>query len=100
MVRFWVRCAIAPLLLIGSMALAGDSGAFLLAEMCATCHGVEGRSQGSVPSLVSLDGEALRLLLLDFRSGEMDSTIMGRIAPALTDSEIEQLAQYFDSIVD
>ena len=70
----------------------------LLAEMCGTCHGPEGRSPGAIPALASLNEEALRVFLFAYRAGEIEATVMDRIARALTDAEIEALSRHFGNL--
>ena len=78
---------------------AGEAGpAALLAEMCAACHGPEGRSPGSIPALAPLNEEAMRAFLLAYRAGDIEATVMNRIARALTDAEIEALARRFGNL--
>ena len=74
--------------------------AALLAEMCGTCHGPDGRSPGSMPALAPLNAEALRVFLLAYRAGTIEATVMDRIARALTDAEIEALARHFGSMAE
>ena len=74
--------------------------AVLLAEMCGTCHGPDGRSPGAIPSLAPLNAEALRVFLLAYRGGTIEATVMDRIARALTDAEIEALARHFGSLAE
>ena len=83
-------------------ASAGESapGAALLAEMCGTCHGPDGRSPGSIPALAPLNDEAVRAFLLGYRAGDLEATVMGRIARALTDAEIEALARHFGKLAE
>ena len=59
----------------------------LLAQMCAACHGPDGRSPGSIPALAPLNAEAVRAFLLAYRAGDIEATVMNRIARALTDAE-------------
>ena len=70
----------------------------LLAEMCAACHGPDGRSPGSIPALAPLTEEAMRAFLLAYRAGDIEATVMNRIARALTDAEIEALARRFGNL--
>ena len=72
----------------------------LIAEMCGTCHGPDGRSPGSIPSLAPLSAEAVRVFLLAYRAGSIDATVMDRIARALTDVEIEALALHFGNMAE
>ena len=74
--------------------------ASLLAEMCGTCHGPDGRSPGSIPALVPLNEEAMRAFLLAYRAGDLEATVMDRIARALTDAEIEGLARHFGNLAE
>ena len=76
--------------------IAGESDPDLLAEMCAACHGPDGRSPGSVPSLETLNEAAMRALLFAFRDGAVEATVMDRVARALTDEEIRSLARHFE----
>lgn len=64
-----------------------------LAANCFACHGPGGESPGTMPSLDEPDevGEEM----LEFRSGEEDATIMGRIAKGYTKEEIRLLDLYF-----
>lgn len=79
---------------------AGESDPDLLAEMCGACHGPDGRSPGSIPALASLNEEAMRALLLAYRDGDIEATVMDRIARALTDAEIEALARRFGNLAE
>lgn len=65
-----------------------------LAGNCFTCHGPNGRSPGSIPSLVTLSGTDIVAKLKRFKSGEAPSTVMGRQAKGYTDAEIEAVANY------
>ncbi len=75
-----------------------DIGFSGMPEMCASCHGQDGASSGSMPSLAPLDEESVQLLLEAYRSGEIEGTIMNRIARGLTDAEIASLAEYFGEL--
>lgn len=79
-------------------ASAEEPGSALLAQMCAACHGPDGRSPGSIPALAPLNAEAVRAFLLAYRAGDIEATVMNRIARALTDAEIEALARRFGNL--
>jgi len=69
----------------------------VLVNTCYSCHGTDGKSPGAMPSL---DGKApsyIAQTMRDFRSGELESTVMGRIAKGFTDDEIDALADQFGS---
>jgi sulfide dehydrogenase cytochrome subunit len=70
----------------------------LMAANCGGCHGVEGRSPGSIPSLAGRTADELAALLMEFKSGERPSTIMGRIITPFGDEEIHRLADYFSAL--
>lgn len=88
---------VAPLLISAAMSaeIAGaeDSWTGQLAEMCAACHGETGKSPGSIPDISELDAEAMQAFLIGFRDGDIEATVMDRIAKALSDSDIEALSR-------
>jgi cytochrome c553 len=67
----------------------------IMLESCASCHGIDGDSQGTIPSLSRLNGATLAANLHGFKSGEIEGTIMNRIVRAYSDAEIDALAAYF-----
>ena len=70
----------------------------MIVDTCAGCHGMNGVSNG--PSIPTIAGNA-PLYLIDmmegYKSGEIPSTIMGRIAKGYSSEEIEQMAKYFET---
>ncbi len=82
----------APKTLMGASASA-------LANTCAGCHGTDGASGGpATPSIGGLSKAYLNDLMKGFRSGEIPSTIMSRIAKGYTDEEIGKLATHFSGL--
>ncbi len=69
----------------------------MLSASCEGCHGTNGHSPGSMPAISGKSAEYLRTALEDFRSGETESTVMGRQAKGYTDEEILLIAEYFAS---
>lgn len=65
-----------------------------LANNCFTCHGPNGRSPGSMPSLWTLSADDIAKRLKDFKSGAAPSTVMSRHAKGYTDAELEAVARY------
>lgn len=61
---------------------------------CFSCHGTDGRSPGSIPSLTGKNGEQALLQLMEFKSGKLSATVMTRHAKGYTDAELEALANY------
>ncbi len=86
----------APLLVSAAVSAevagADESWTGLLADMCAACHGQAGESPGSIPDISKLDAEAMQAFLTGFRDGDIEATVMDRIAKALNDSDIENLS--------
>jgi sulfide dehydrogenase cytochrome subunit len=69
-----------------------------LADACSSCHGVDGHSQGSIPSIGGVDKAALLGALKAFKAQQGDATIMNRIARGYSDAELEALAAYYSSV--
>ena len=69
----------------------------VLAASCAACHGPSGNSVGGTPVLAGLEGSYFVTQIKAFRTGGRTSTVMHHHAKGLTESEIEQLAEYFAS---
>jgi cytochrome c553 len=69
------------------------------ARGCIGCHGANGVSVvASYPSLKGKNGDFMRKNLTDFRSGARKNPVMNAMAAGLNDEEIENLAQYIDSL--
>lgn len=90
----WVLavCALA----ISATAHAAAPSAAMLANACAGCHGTKGASAG--PSMPGLAGQS-KIFFIDamkkFKSGERESTVMGRLAKGYTDDQIATMADFF-----
>ena len=82
---------------LSSTVSAGDpASASMLANTCAGCHGTNGNSVGPAsPSIAQMEKIAFVETMKAFQSGDMYSTIMGRIAKGYTDEEIEAMAGFF-----
>jgi sulfide dehydrogenase cytochrome subunit len=69
----------------------------MLASMCAGCHGTNGASVGpSAPIIAKSDKGVFVETMKGYKSGEIFSTVMGRIAKGYSDEEIEQMAVFFN----
>ena len=82
--------------LAGALAAAGavaaqPSGA-VMAESCATCHGLDAKPRGAIPRLAGRPAAELAQALRDFRDGRRPGTVMGRIAKGYSDAEIDATA--------
>lgn len=69
------------------------------AAPCTGCHGVAGISEYiDWPSLRGQKAEYLVTQLTDYREGRRENPIMARVAQALSDEDIADLAAYFSSL--
>jgi sulfide dehydrogenase cytochrome subunit len=97
-----VRCALtAALLAWSSGAAAADAttvtprpgtDAALLASVCAGCHRPDAGDTGGIPSLWGLTADEIADKLTAYRSGELQGTLMNRLARGYTEAEIRMLA--------
>lgn len=85
------------LLALGGISKAGaEPSAEMLANNCAGCHGTYGNSVGPAsPSIAAMDPKVFVEVMEGFKSGEIASTIMGRIAKGYTKEDFEKMAGYF-----
>jgi sulfide dehydrogenase cytochrome subunit len=74
-------------------AFAADKG-MVLALSCASCHGTNGASPGSIPRIQGRSAEYIEKAMLQFKAGERPATVMNRIAKGYTDEEIKLLSAY------
>jgi sulfide dehydrogenase cytochrome subunit len=65
---------------------------------CFICHGPNGKSTAAIPGLAGLDKDYLVAALKDFRDGKRESTVMKRYALGYTDSEYEEIAEFFAGV--
>ncbi len=66
-----------------------------LAFPCMACHGPEGESLGSIPSLKGLSYDQIKDSLLAFKMRQRQGVIMNRIASGYSDGQMHILANYF-----
>ena len=71
------------------------SRAAMLSYTCAGCHGTDGISPGSIPSIYCKTPEAIQKALTEYRDGTRFSTVMGRHVKGYTDQEIQLIAGFF-----
>jgi cytochrome c553 len=83
-----------------SVQAAGDAAAGKAkSATCAACHGAAGIS--AIPFYPNLAGQKeayLKKQLKAFRSGVRKDPVMGAMAKALTDQDINNLATYYSSL--
>ncbi|MEM7564497.1 MAG: cytochrome c [Pseudomonadota bacterium] len=69
------------------------------AKGCIGCHGAGGVSVvASYPSLKGQDGDFIRKNLTDFRSGARKDPVMNAMAAGLNDADINNIADYIQSL--
>ncbi len=85
------------LLTIGMQsAVAGGASAQALSFTCAGCHGTDGSSLGpSSPHIAGVGKDYFIDAMKMYQTEERNSTIMGRIARAYSDEQIEAMANFF-----
>lgn len=91
-------CKLSAVLLMLSFALSSHAqqrDVALLAAACAACHGTNGHSVGGTPSIAALDESYFIRQMMQFRSGQRESTVMMQHAAGYTEEEIRLLAAYF-----
>lgn len=83
----------------GGAVAQSDLQTAVLAGSCASCHGTDGHSPGSIPPIAGRPEAVLRAQLEAFKAGQpADATVMTRIAKGFSDEQIEALARHFSSI--
>lgn len=72
----------------------------VVAATCANCHGTDGRSPGSIPTIAGRPESILAGQLQAFRSNNppVGTTVMNRLAKGLSDDQIAALAAHFSRI--
>ena len=67
-----------------------------LAYTCAGCHGTNGQSMGPAsPTLAGMSEYVMIETMKGFKSGDIPSTIMGRIAKGYSDEQFELMGKFF-----
>ncbi len=95
MKRIWTTIGMAiGLFLLPLTAQAGQASPSVLADACAACHGTDGKSPSTIPSIQGKSADYMRQRLMAFKSGEREGTVMNRIAKGYSDAEIAAIATY------
>lgn len=92
---------ILSLIVISSLSFGVDYDkkvATMLSLSCISCHGTDGKSPGSVPTIAGIPKTNLYKALLDYKSGKRYGTVMMKHAKGFSDYELEQIAYYFSKI--
>ena len=93
-----VTLLIAAGLLLGQTGQAEELGrGAMLSASCEGCHGTNGRSPGAIPTIAGKSVEYLREALENFRTGDTNSTVMGRHVKGYSEEEIRLIAEFFSN---
>lgn len=96
--RFHRTAAAAVTLLAAASVLAQGADPNLarnLAASCSNCHGTNGATVGTVPSLAGAAKVDLVTKMQEFKAGKRTGTIMPQLAKGYTDAEIDLAAGWF-----
>jgi cytochrome c553 len=89
--------ATAGVLALSGTAKAEEATSVVLANTCFSCHGPDGKSAGAMPWIAGKSADYIAKVMIDFKTGAVESTVMQRIAKGFSDDEIKALAQYFSA---
>jgi len=76
---------------------AGPTGQ-AMAQTCYVCHGPAGRSVPPIPTIARLPADILRGRMMEFKTGQLPSTVMARIAKGYSDEQITAISDYLGSL--
>ena len=87
-------------LLLASPAVAQPAGPAgqAMAQTCYVCHGPAGRSAPPIPTIARLPADILRSRMMEFKTGQLPSTVMARIAKGYSDEQITAISDYLASL--
>ena len=88
-------CTLPVLALVAGLAWGEDQAARSLAANCTSCHGPNGSSTGTIPSIAGLEKAYILVALQEFKAGTRQATVMHQHAKGYTDQEFTILADYF-----
>lgn len=79
---------------------AGQTEGEMHAQSCGGCHGTQGRLaiDRTFMPLAGLPTDQFVRAMQDFRDGRRPSTLMGAIASGYSDSELQAMGEYYQSI--
>ena len=81
-----------------AMAQAADP--VVLAQSCASCHGVDGKGVqgGTIPPINGRAAAAMATQMKGYKADQPAVTMMNRLAKGYTDAEIDAIAAYYANI--
>ena len=91
-----VLCASSVAFAADKPALLSGASASMLANTCAGCHGTNGASSGPAsPTIAGMSEIYFTDMMTGYASGDIPSTIMGRIAKGYDEKDIANMAGFF-----
>jgi cytochrome subunit of sulfide dehydrogenase len=79
----------------GTASAAGAADAPAGAASCSGCHATSRSVESSVPRLVGRNPADVVAAMTAFKSGQLPSTVMDRIAKGFSDDEIKAIAAWY-----
>ena len=70
----------------------------MLSLSCAGCHGTDGRSVQTTPTIAGMGKASLHKTLLDYKHGRKTGTMMQKHVKGFSDEELEQVSYYFSKV--
>ena len=77
--------------------MTSDRG-LVLSLSCASCHGTNGKSPGSMPMLHGRSYDYLKSQLFAFKDSSRKGSVMNRIARGYSAAELNAIASYISSL--
>jgi sulfide dehydrogenase cytochrome subunit len=78
-----------------ALAIAGQACAAVGATACSGCHPTAKWVDTTVPRLIGRNAADVVTAMQAFKSGQLPSTVMGRIAKGFSDDEIKAIAAWY-----
>lgn len=70
----------------------------MLSLSCASCHGTDGRSETVTPYIAGMGKTTLYKILMDYKQGRREATMMQKHVKGFSDEELEQVSYYFSKV--
>jgi sulfide dehydrogenase cytochrome subunit len=87
--------AVAMLVVARSVACAASAEPPAGASSCSGCHAAGASVATPVPRIAGRSAAEIAAQMQAFKTGQMPSTVMGRIARGFTDAEVEAIAEWY-----
>ncbi len=67
----------------------------VIVDACAGCHGTDARSPGEMPGFSDKTAEKIAKVMLEYKSGEKEATIMDRVVKGYSEAQLQAIAEEF-----